>query len=99
MPDHRGGANDRGGSNAGGPIEDPGRKFEVFEPGQAAGYGVSVEDEAGLLEAAARDLDGVEEALRRLDGGFYGRCVECGEGIGDAELEGDPLLTRCAFHR
>ncbi|WP_404404861.1 TraR/DksA family transcriptional regulator [Pelagibacterium halotolerans] len=37
----------------------------------------------------------VEAALRRLDDGDYGYCIDCGEPIGIKRLEVDPVFPRC----
>lgn len=47
----------------------------------------------------ARALEAVVGALRRLDEGRYGVCVQCGEAIDPARLEALPeaaLCVRCA---
>ena len=58
-----------------------------------------IEEQRMLLQAAERLLDGVDRALARLDDGTYGTCEVCGGALDDGDLEGDPLLTRCAAHR
>ena len=57
--------------------------------------------EAAELDQASeqRDLDelsDVEAALRRLDAGVYGDCLDCGEPIGMARLMAMPAARRCA---
>ena len=50
------------------------------------------------LQEAGRDLEelrDIEAALRRMDGGSYGDCDECGNEIGYARLEAQPTATRC----
>ena len=58
-------------------------------------------------QAIARDsqarrtarLGEIDAALKRLDDGTYGECLECGESINPARLEFDPaaaLCIRCA---
>jgi DnaK suppressor protein len=42
--------------------------------------------------AEARD---VEDALRRMDEGRYGSCIECGEAIAPARLNASPWAARC----
>jgi RNA polymerase-binding transcription factor DksA len=37
----------------------------------------------------------VEQALRRLAAGDYGRCVSCGQPIPAARLEARPMATMC----
>jgi DnaK suppressor protein len=41
------------------------------------------------------DLRKVEIALERLDGGDYGFCLRCDEGIPIKRLEFDPAVTTC----
>ncbi len=46
-----------------------------------------------------RELDAlaaVEAALRRLDDGSYGDCIDCGEPVGLARLQLLPAASRCA---
>ncbi len=38
----------------------------------------------------------IEAALKRLDEGEYGWCVECGEEIAPKRLESDPAAPRCS---
>ncbi len=45
-----------------------------------------------MLEAR---LERVGDALRRMDGGTYGRCVVCGERIPDERLEAMPDTPYC----
>jgi len=42
-----------------------------------------------------RDLVRVEEALKRLDAGDYGYCIECDEEIAPKRLEVDPAAALC----
>ena len=49
-----------------------------------------------LLERAELTLDEVEQALRRMDQGRYGRCEDCGRFIGYARLLALPYARRCA---
>ncbi len=44
-------------------------------------------------------LDAVEQALRRMDDGTYGKCIDCGRKIPAARLEAlpyTPFCTECA---
>ena len=38
---------------------------------------------------------GLKAALRRIDGGDFGYCDDCGEAIASRRLEFDPTVTRC----
>ncbi len=40
-------------------------------------------------------LKGIELALRRIDGGSYGDCLECGEAIAYARLQAQPFANLC----
>ena len=55
--------------------------------------------EAALLVANAqrdaRELEGVEAALARLDSGAYGECIDCGDPIAWARLQANPSTLRC----
>lgn len=45
--------------------------------------------------ARKRDLVRIEMAERRLAGGEYGYCIECGEEIADGRLAVDPMAETC----
>jgi RNA polymerase-binding transcription factor DksA len=49
-----------------------------------------------LLARVEQDLADVEEALRGLDDGRYGRCDACGQPLADALLAEHPTARRCA---
>jgi RNA polymerase-binding transcription factor DksA len=49
-----------------------------------------------LLEAEERRI---EEALRMLEDGTYGRCIECGREIPRERLEVRPDAVRCLEHQ
>lgn len=56
-------------------------------------------DEYGTeLERVSRDLEAVEDAMRRLNDGTYGRCGQCGRELPEEQLSGDPLAKACAEH-
>ncbi|MDN3521791.1 TraR/DksA family transcriptional regulator [Halomonas ramblicola] len=40
-------------------------------------------------------LKRITAALTRIERGEYGECIECGEWIGRARLEWDPLVLKC----
>lgn len=50
---------------------------------------------SGLADAAASELQQVDDALARLDAGEYGRCARCGDEIALARLEVRPFATHC----
>ena len=49
----------------------------------------------GLAEAAASELQQVDEALARMDAGTYGVCLNCGNPIPAARLEVRPFAEHC----
>lgn len=48
-----------------------------------------------LLELRAATLVRMDAALRRLDGGQYGDCAECGRPIAEKRLHALPFAIRC----
>lgn len=50
---------------------------------------------AALLTAARRHLAELDVAIRRVEGGDYGRCEGCGRPIPDERLEAIPTASRC----
>jgi RNA polymerase-binding transcription factor DksA len=64
-------------------------------------YGTEVNTtmEAKLsLDTIAEQRRRVLDALERLDGGGYGRCVVCGREIDDERLEARPEVRTCREH-
>lgn len=59
----------------------------------------SLQMQAMMKAADARratEIRRIDAALKRLDDGEYGWCVECGEAIAPKRLEADPAAPRCA---
>lgn len=56
------------------------------------------EDPESVVEAAERTLDGLDEALARLDAGSYGTCEWCGASISDERLAEFPTARTCDRH-
>ena|ERR1700761_4144202 len=50
---------------------------------------------AALLDQARDHLAAIDEALRRLGEGGYGRCEVCGQPIAPERLAARPTATRC----
>lgn len=50
---------------------------------------------AAVIEAAEAQLLHVHEALRRLDAGQYGRCVDCDVELPADRLDAKPEAARC----
>jgi DnaK suppressor protein len=49
----------------------------------------------GLVSNEQQVLYRIEEALKRIDDGTYGKCEECGGRIKDARLKALPFATMC----
>ena len=51
-----------------------------------------------LLVEAEEGLSHVNAALRRIENGSYGICLECGEEIGERRLDAVPYTSYCIEH-
>jgi DnaK suppressor protein len=61
-----------------------------------AGTNLAESDRAeAILEAAKARRTLVIDALRRLEDGSYGLCVDCGGGVPEGRLEAKPEAARC----
>jgi DnaK suppressor protein len=56
----------------------------------------SIESTSVVRETLEDRLNAIEEALRRIEDGTYGRCVECGNEISAERLESEPAAVLCA---
>ncbi len=58
---------------------------------------VDTQDHIGLalIRLKAETLNKIDAALRRIDGGNYGDCFECGGEISEARLRALPFAVRC----
>lgn len=50
---------------------------------------------SGLLTMDTEELSDINEALKRILDGTYGKCVDCGNDIPEARLEAMPSTLRC----
>jgi DnaK suppressor protein len=48
-----------------------------------------------LRDKNVGQLEAIEAALRRLDDGSYGACVDCGQPVAPGRLEAIPWAARC----
>jgi len=48
-----------------------------------------------LIQMRAETLENVNEAIRRVDEGTYGYCVDCNEVIASSRLQAMPFAVRC----
>jgi RNA polymerase-binding transcription factor DksA len=64
--------------------------------GADAGAGLSdTERTKAMIDAASRQRTAVLAALKRLDDGGYGQCVDCRKPVPDGRLEARPEAARC----
>jgi DnaK suppressor protein len=70
---------------------------ELGSPGDADASGDLADNarSAAIIDAAQAQLRQVREALRRLDAGEYGRCVDCGVELPADRLDAKPEAARC----
>lgn len=66
-------------------VEDEGETAQAFQ---------EIQRDESILQNLRHLLADVEEALRRLQDGTYGRCLTCGQPIPDQRLEAIPWAVR-----
>lgn len=64
-------------------------------PAEAASELTEAERDEALLAIVEGQRTEVLDALRRLDDGTYGTCVDCGTQLPDERLEARPEAARC----
>jgi DnaK suppressor protein len=75
---------------------DPGEGLTYPLDPADAGANLSETDRTeAILESAQRQRTRVETALRRVDEGTYGLCVDCGKPVPEGRLEARPDAARC----
>ncbi len=65
------------------------------DPADAGTILSETERTEAVLAVARRQLDQVLSALRRIDLGTYGICVDCGGPVAEGRLEAKPEAARC----
>jgi len=78
--------------------ESEARQSRVAEVENGADRTVSSEAKETLLYETTADwnvLTQVRDALRRIENGAYGKCIDCGRQIADARLESLPWTPYC----
>ena len=68
---------------------------DVLDEGESSDVGMQEDIELALIQVSAETLAKIDEALRRLDEGAYGRCFDCSEEIAEARLRALPFAVRC----
>jgi DnaK suppressor protein len=69
--------------------------FEVGDSADAAVDTANDEISTQLAEIESRELEQIENALRRIEKGIYGRCELCGGKIAEARLNALPYTSTC----
>ncbi|MFC4061428.1 TraR/DksA family transcriptional regulator [Planomonospora corallina] len=70
----------------------------AFHERSAADAGAVLTDadrNQAMLDVATRQRRSVLEALKRIDDGRYGLCVDCGASVPEGRLEARPEAARC----
>jgi DnaK suppressor protein len=73
----------------------PAHQDEVRDAEEQSVTDFAQEMDFALMELKAQTLVRIDEALRRVDDGSYGSCVECGQDIAAARLSALPFAVRC----
>jgi DnaK suppressor protein len=76
------------------PIQAPGQ-MTYGSQAAAASQVFEQQRDLALRDRAIAHLEEVDDALRRLDAGTYGACVDCGQAIPPERLEALPWAARC----
>lgn len=69
--------------------------FEVGDTADAAVDTANDEISSQLAELESRELEQIENAIRRIEKGAYGRCELCSCKIAEARLNALPYTTTC----
>jgi DnaK suppressor protein len=83
-------------------FENEARELPSAEVEDFADQATSIELKTVALEEsalAAQTLSEVRDALRRIDEGTFGKCVDCGRPIEPARLEAIPWTPYCRGHQ
>lgn len=73
----------------------PAEREQIKDPDELGAEEVAVETDIALAEMGSAALRQIDEALRRLHEGRYGRCAECDEVISEARLRALPFALLC----
>jgi DnaK suppressor protein len=72
---------------------------EVEDPVDRVISSEAKEEQFQLASANWRTIEQIRDALRRIDNGTYGVCLECGRQIEANRLEAIPWTPYCAEHQ
>lgn len=79
-------------------LESEARDSRVAEVGDSGDRAVSSENKSDAFQEGTLEfqmLTEVRDALRRIEDGTYGKCIECGREIEPARLEAIPWTPYC----
>jgi DnaK suppressor protein len=68
-------------------------------PGDAASNTLQQEWELSVIESLENELNLIDQALKRVDAGTYGRCEICKRPIGEERLVERPMTRFCKKHQ
>jgi DnaK suppressor protein len=68
---------------------------EVLDQGESSEVNIQEDIAFALIQMKAETLNKIDAALRRLEEGTYGRCLDCGDEIADTRLRVLPFAVRC----
>ena len=71
------------------------REESVPDTGDMALQDASGDQQIALIESRNRVRQQLDDALRKLDEGTYGRCEDCGQPISESRLKVLPFAQRC----
>src|SRR3990172_1178858 len=67
----------------------------VLDAAESSEADIQDDIEFALIQMKAETLHKIEEGLRRLEGGTFGYCFECGDEISERRLRALPFAVRC----
>jgi DnaK suppressor protein len=73
----------------------PSEVLEVRDPEEQSVGDLVQEMDFALMQMKSETLAKIDEALRRLEDGSYGRCADCSADIAEARLKALPFADRC----
>jgi len=73
----------------------PDQRLDVQDAEEQSVTDFAKDMEFALVQMKADTLARIDEALRRLEAGTYGKCAECGREIPEARLKALPFAVLC----
>ena len=73
----------------------PDQRLDVQDAEEQSVTDFAKDMEFALVQMKADTLSRIDEALRRLEAGTYGKCAECGREIPEARLKALPFAVLC----